>query len=54
MKNKILIFLFSICFSMTGAQTNYFPDIAWQVKTPEEMKINKTLLDSARKFCFKP
>jgi hypothetical protein len=52
MKNKILIFLFSVCFSMAGAQTNYFPDTSWQVKTPEEMKINKTLLDSAVNFAL--
>lgn len=47
MKNKILIFLFSVCFSIGDAQTNYFPDTTWQVKTPAEMNLNKTLLDSA-------
>lgn len=52
MKNKILIFLFSVCFSIADAQTNYFPDTTWQVKTPAEMKLNKTLLDSAVNFAL--
>ncbi|MEO6346898.1 MAG: serine hydrolase [Aquaticitalea sp.] len=52
MKNKILLFLFSVCFSIADAQTNYFPDTTWQVKTPAEMKLNKTLLDSAVNFAL--
>ncbi len=52
MKNKVLLFLFSICFSIAEAQTNYFPDATWQVKTPTEMKLNKTLLDSAVNFAL--
>lgn len=52
MKNKILILLFSVCFSIADAQTNYFPDTLWQVKTPAEMKLNKTLLDSAVNFAL--
>jgi len=58
MKNKILIllfsiFLFSICFSIAVTQTNYFPGTTWQVKTPAEMKLNKTLLDSAVNFALR-
>lgn len=52
MKNKVFIICFSFfCFAVE-AQTNYFPDTTWQVKTPEELKMNKTLLDSAVKFAI--
>jgi CubicO group peptidase (beta-lactamase class C family) len=50
MKNKILIVIFSFFFFVANAQTIYFPDTTWQVKTPAEMKMNKALLDSAVKF----
>ncbi|KAA9037986.1 serine hydrolase [Ginsengibacter hankyongi] len=51
MKNKILIVFFSFFFSsVADAQTIYFPDTIWQVKTPAEMKMNQVLLDSAVKF----
>jgi CubicO group peptidase (beta-lactamase class C family) len=53
MKNKILLFLFSVCFSIVNAQTYYFPDTTWQVKSALEMKLNKTLLDSAISFALK-
>ena len=52
MKNKFLIFLFSICFFIAEAQTNYFPGTTWQVKTASEMKLNKSLLDSAVNFAL--
>lgn len=52
MKTKILIFLFSVLFSIADAQTNYFPDTTWQVKTPAEMRLNKSLLDSAVTFAL--
>ncbi len=47
MKNLALAFLCSICFSFVTAQTTYFPDATWQTKTPEELQLNKILLDSA-------
>lgn len=50
MKNKILIAFFSLSFFVANAQSIYFPDTTWQVKTPAEMKMNKILLDSAVKF----
>jgi CubicO group peptidase (beta-lactamase class C family) len=50
MKNKILIIFFCFSFFVADAQTIYFPDTIWQVKTPAEMKMNKVLLDSAVKF----
>jgi len=52
MKNKILIIVFSLCFFVAGAQTSYFPDTIWQVKTAAEMKMNKVMLDSAVKFAI--
>lgn len=52
MKIKILLFLFSVCFSFAYPQSNYFPDTTWQVKTAAEMKLNKTLLDSAVNFAL--
>ena len=50
MKNKIFSAFFSFSIFVADAQTIYFPDTTWQVKTPEEMKMNKVLLDSAVKF----
>jgi len=52
MKNKILLLLCCLYFSSVGAQTTYFPDNTWQVKTAAEMKLNKTLLDSAVNFAL--
>lgn len=50
MKNKIFILFFSFSFLVADAQTIYFPDTTWQVKTPAEMKMNQVLVDSAVKF----
>jgi CubicO group peptidase (beta-lactamase class C family) len=50
MKNKIFIAFFSFSFFVADAQTIYFPDTTWQVKTPSEMKMNEVLIDSAVKF----
>ncbi len=52
MKNKILVPLFTLCFTVAFAQTNYFPDTTWEVKTPAEMKMNTILLDSAVRFAL--
>ena len=43
--------LFFNCL-VTYAQTAYYPDTAWQVKTPAELKMNKLLLDSAVNFAI--
>lgn len=41
-------FLFLSLFTISvQAQQPYFPDASWQVKKPEELKMNKALLDSA-------
>jgi hypothetical protein len=54
MRNKIFSsfsFLF-LHFLFADAQIAYYPDTAWQVKTPAELKMNKLLLDSAVKFAL--
>lgn len=52
MKNQVFIVLFSFFYSFAGAQTVYFPDSVWQVKAPEELKMDNQLLDSAVKFAM--
>jgi CubicO group peptidase (beta-lactamase class C family) len=52
MKNIILALFFSLYFSVADAQTNYFPDSTWQVKTPADMKMSTILLDSAVAFAL--
>ena len=49
MQKKITcFFLFLSLFTISvQAQQPYFPDAVWQVKKPEELKMNKALLDSA-------
>lgn len=49
-KNKIFTLLFSFSFFVADAQTTYFPETIWQVKTPAELKMSQVLLDSAVKF----
>ncbi len=46
-KNKIFIPFFSLFFFAAEAQTGYFPETTWQTKKPEELTMNKILLDSA-------
>lgn len=52
MKIKILSALFFLCISLANAQTTYFPGKTWEVKSPEEMKMNALLLDSAVRFAL--
>ncbi len=47
MLNKLLLLFVSLYSFTIHAQQAYFPDALWQTKTPEELKINKKLLDSA-------
>jgi CubicO group peptidase (beta-lactamase class C family) len=46
---KIKLLLLFLCFQIitANAQQPYFPDADWQIKKPEELKMNKVLLDSA-------
>jgi len=39
-------------FFIADAQTAYYPDVIWQVKTAEELKMNKPMLDSAVTFAL--
>ncbi|MBP6215503.1 MAG: serine hydrolase [Chitinophagaceae bacterium] len=39
--------ILSLCTTCVQAQQPYFPDAVWLVKKPEELKMNKALLDSA-------
>lgn len=45
-----LLFLLSI--TAANAQKLYYPDTTWQVKKPEELKLSKTLIDSAISFAL--
>ncbi|MFD1315126.1 serine hydrolase domain-containing protein [Namhaeicola litoreus] len=50
MKKFILVTLFYLIFACGIAQSTYFPDEIWLQKSPEEMKMDTKLLDSAVKF----
>jgi CubicO group peptidase (beta-lactamase class C family) len=47
MKRKLLLLFISLYTITVDAQQTYFPDADWQIKKPEELKMNKVLLDSA-------
>ncbi|MDQ6757380.1 MAG: beta-lactamase family protein [Bacteroidota bacterium] len=57
MKSKVgkkfflIIFLLGFLFSV-HAQQLYYPDADWQIKKPEEIKMNSRLLDSAIHFAI--
>ena len=53
MKKTLLLILFGLFFTNTQAQQPYFPDAEWQTKKPEELKMNKVLLDSAISLALK-
>jgi hypothetical protein len=46
MKRKLLLLFVSLYAITVAAQQTYFPDADWQIKKPEELKMNKVLLDS--------
>lgn len=52
MRKKIFILFVSLYAITVHAQQLYFPDANWQVKKPEELKMNKKLLDSAVTFAL--
>ena len=53
MKKILLVTLFSFVFVIAYPQSAYFPDTNWQTKKPEELKMNKILLDSAVSIALK-
>lgn len=50
MKHTIAAAFLSLSLFIAGAQTTYYTDTVWQVKTPAAMKMNTALVDSAVKF----
>ncbi len=50
--NILLIVLFNCLLISAGAQQLYYPDADWQIKKPEELKMNSRLLDSAIHFAI--
>jgi len=50
MKRNIFTSLLILFFFVADAQTTYFPDTTWEVRTATELKMNKLLLDSAVRF----
>lgn len=53
MRAKIFTALLCLFFIYANAQQVYYPDTAWQVKKPEELKMSKQLLDSAIALALK-
>ena len=47
MRKQFLSGLLCLFFIPAYTQQVYFPDAEWQTKKPEELKMNKKLLDSA-------
>ncbi|HVG13103.1 MAG TPA: serine hydrolase, partial [Flavisolibacter sp.] len=52
MKSVISVVFLNLFFCVAHAQTPYFPDSTWQVKTPAESKMDKVFLDSAVKLAL--
>jgi CubicO group peptidase (beta-lactamase class C family) len=52
MKRKLFLFFLSLYSITANAQQLYFPDTDWQIKKPEELKMNKQWLDSAITFAL--
>jgi CubicO group peptidase (beta-lactamase class C family) len=53
MRKNFLLFILSLYVLTVDAQQLYFPDADWQIKKPEELKMNKVLLDSAVSVALK-
>jgi CubicO group peptidase (beta-lactamase class C family) len=47
-----LLLPFAFLFAVANAQSTYYPDTSWQTKSPQELKINKQLLDNAVSFAI--
>ena len=53
MKKLIAVAVCSLMFVYTYSHSTYYPDADWQTKKPEELKMNKVLLDSAISLALK-
>jgi CubicO group peptidase (beta-lactamase class C family) len=52
MKRKLFLFFVCLYAITANAQQPYFPDADWQIKKPEELKMNKKWIDSAISFAL--
>jgi CubicO group peptidase (beta-lactamase class C family) len=52
MKNILLLSIVSFYFTVTNAQTNYYPDQTWEVKAASELKMNQNLINNAVNFAL--
>jgi CubicO group peptidase (beta-lactamase class C family) len=52
MKRRLLLIFICLYAINVHAQQLYYPDADWQIKKPEELKMNKSLLDSAISFAL--
>lgn len=53
MKKYFYVIFLCLFISNAQAQQPYYPDANWQTKKPEELKLNKSLLDSAIQLALK-
>ena len=53
MTRKLILLFLCVSAINVQAQQQYYPDAVWQIKKPEELKMNKTLLDSAVSVALK-
>jgi CubicO group peptidase (beta-lactamase class C family) len=53
MRKKLFTCLFSLFLIKAYAQQVYYPGVEWQTKKPEDLKMNKQLLDSAVNIALK-
>lgn len=53
MKKHFGVILLCLFISFAQAQQIYYPDANWQTKKPEELKLNKSLIDSAIQLALK-
>jgi CubicO group peptidase (beta-lactamase class C family) len=48
----LLLSLFLFCIQTVSGQKLYFPDSVWQTRTPQELKLNAAIIDSAIRFAI--
>ncbi|MEO5946265.1 MAG: hypothetical protein ABIP79_05575, partial [Chitinophagaceae bacterium] len=53
MKNYLCVIFLCLFISIAQAQQVYYPGADWQTKKPEELKMNKKILDSAVNLAIK-
>lgn len=48
----LILSLFLLCLQTVSGQKLYFPDSIWQTRTPQELKLNAAIIDSAVRFAI--